>query len=73
MYGIMHIIYQDQTNDKCRWVLDGLALVHMLMSQRCETFDDCAEKVFLPHMLEKLESVDCLDIIWDCYLLQSLK
>ena len=38
-------------------VLDGSDLVHMLMSDKCKTFDDYAEKVFLLHVLEKLESV----------------
>ena len=35
--------------------------------------NDYTEKVFFPHMLEKLEYVDRLDIIWDRYLQQSLK
>ena len=43
------------------------------MPHKCKTFDEYAEKVFLPHMLEKLKSVDRLDIIWDRYLPQSLK
>ena len=34
--------------------------------------NSCEEKVFFPHMLEKLEYVDRLDIIWDRYLPQSL-
>ena len=54
-------------------VLDGSALVHMLILHKCKTFDDYAEKVFFPHTPEKLESVDRLDIIWDRYLLQILK
>ena len=54
-------------------ILDGSALGHMLMPHKCKTFDDYAEKVFIPQMLEKLESVDRLDIIWDRYLPQSLK
>ena len=55
------------------WVLNCSDLVHMLMSHKCKTFDDHAEKVFLPHMLEQLESVVRLDIIWNPYLRQSLK
>ena len=35
--------------------------------------NDYAEKVFFPHMLEKLEYVDRLDVIWDRYLPKSLK
>ena len=59
MYKIMRIIHEDQTNGK--GVLDGSALVHMLMSHKYKTVDDYAEKVFLPRMLEKLESADLLD------------
>ena len=54
-------------------VLDGSALFHMLMSHKCKTFDNYAGKVFLPYMLEKMESVGHLDIIWNPYLPQSLK
>ena len=72
MYRIMCIIHEDQTNGKCRG-LDGSALVHMLMSHKCKTFHDYAGKAFLPYMLEKLESVGRLDIIWNLYLPQSLK
>ena len=55
-------------------VLDDSDLVHMLMPHKCKTFYDYAEKkLFLPHMLEKLEYLDSLDIIWDRYLPQSLK
>ena len=49
------------------WGLDGSDLLHMLMSHKCKTFYDYAEKVFLPHMLEKLEFVGRLDIIWNPY------
>ena len=48
MYRIMRIIHEDQTNGK--GVLDGSALVHMLLSHKCKTFDNYAEKVFLPHI-----------------------
>ena len=54
-------------------VLNGSALVHMLMSHKCKTFDDYAGKVLLLYMLENLESVGRLDIIWNPYLPQSLK
>ena len=54
-------------------VLDALALVRMLMSHNYKTFDDYTGKVFLPYMLEKLESVGRLDIIWNPCLPQSLK
>ena len=54
-------------------VLDGSVLVHMLMPYKCETLDDYPEKVFLSHMLEKLEPIDRLDIIWYRYLPQSLQ
>ena len=54
-------------------VWDGSALLAMLMSHKCKAFDNYAEKVFLPHMLEKLESVGRLDILWNPYLPQSLK
>ena len=54
-------------------VLDGSAPVSMLMSHKCKTFDNYAEKVFFPHMLEKLETVGRLDIMWNPYLPQNLK
>ena len=53
--------------------LYGSDLVHMLMSHKCKTVDDYAEKVFLPHMLEKLESVGRFDTIWIPYLSQATR
>ena len=75
MYGIMRMIHEDQTNGYSvnAEVLDGQDLLHMLMPHKCKTFDEYAKKVFLPHVLEKLKSVDGLDIIWERYLPQSLK
>ena len=54
-------------------VLDDSDLIHMLMLHKRKTVDDYTEKVFLPPMLEKFESEDCLDIIWNRYLPQGLK
>ena len=74
MYRIMRIIHEYQTNGKCRgfgWF--GPSSYVKLMSHKCKTFHDYAGKVFLPYMLEKLESVGRLDIIWNPYLPQSLK
>ena len=54
-------------------ILDGAALVNMLKPVVCTTFNDYAEKVFLPYIEKQLERADRVDIVWDQYLENSLK
>lgn len=55
-------------------VLDGAAIVQMLPPRHgCKTFQDYAEKVFRPYILQQLGTVERLDVIWDRYKHDSLK
>ncbi|XP_045131595.1 uncharacterized protein LOC123516404 [Portunus trituberculatus] len=54
-------------------ILDGAALVNMLKPVVCTTFNDYADKVFLPYIEKQLERADRVDIVWDQYLENSLK
>lgn len=45
----------------------------MLKPVVCTTFNDYADKVFLPYIEKQLERADRVDIVWDQYLENSLK
>jgi hypothetical protein len=54
-------------------VLDGAVIVHCLPTTGVVTFDEYAEKVFVPYLRMQLHSAKRLDIVWDTYLPDSLK
>ena len=54
-------------------VFDGSAVVHFLPISAVRTFDEYAEKVFLPFMVHHMEDCNRIDCIWDCYITSSLK
>ena len=54
-------------------VLDGAVIVHCLPTSGIVTFDDYAEKVFIPYLRMQLETSMRLDIVWDTYIPDSLK
>ena len=54
-------------------VFDGSAVVHFLPTSAVKTFDEYAEKVFLPFMVHHLEDCNSIDCIWDRYITSSLK
>ena len=54
-------------------ILDGAAIVHILVPTTCHTFADYSEKVFLPYIEAQLNVPQRLDIVWDRYDPNSLK
>lgn len=54
-------------------LLDGAAIVHLLPTANSVTFDEYAELVFIPYIMNQLHSCKRVDIVWDTYLPQSIK
>ena len=54
-------------------ILDGAVLVNVLQPRACKTFDDYANKIFVPYLVRLLEKVHRLDVVWDRYIPNSLK
>lgn len=54
-------------------ILDGSVIVNLLPPKSCSTFDDYAEKVFLPYIHRNLQSTKRLDVVWDRYVANRLK
>ncbi len=61
-------------------LIDGASVVHSLdpkkvlsSTQNLKTFKDYSGHVFIPHIMERLQFVKRLDIIWDRYIPDSLK
>jgi len=54
-------------------VLDGAVIVHCLPTSCATTFDDYADKVFIPYLLQQLQDIPRLDVVWDTYIPDSLK
>ena len=53
--------------------IDGAALVHLLPTTSISTFDQYADSVFLPHLRRQLEKCVHLDVVWDVYIIDSIK
>ncbi|MGH0183807.1 UNVERIFIED_CONTAM: hypothetical protein FKN15_012895 [Acipenser sinensis] len=53
--------------------LRGAAIINMLKPGASKTFQDYAQKVFLPYVKQQLQHVSRVDIIWDEYVPDSLK
>lgn len=54
-------------------VIDGAALVQMLKPDVAETFEEYAHQVFIPYISGQFQHVSCLDLVWDSYIVDSLK
>jgi len=54
-------------------IVDGAALVHQLSPGHSRTFSDYCTDVFWPHVCRLLQSVQRMDVVFDCYLPNSLK
>jgi glutaredoxin-related protein len=54
-------------------IIEGSVMVHILTPDGCKTFDDYANKKFLPYILTELQYVQRLDVIRDVYQQDSLK
>ena len=54
-------------------VLDGEVIVHILPTKAASAFDEYAEQVFIPYLLDQLQTSSRIDEVWDTYLEDSLK
>ena len=54
-------------------LLDGAAIVNMLKPGASKTFQEYSETVFLPYVINQLRDVERMDVVWERYLLGSLK
>ena len=54
-------------------LLDGAVIVHYLSTKTVSTFNEYADKVFIPYIIKQLRDSTRVDIVWDTYLLDSLK
>ena len=54
-------------------VLDGAAIIQMLKPGAAKTFEEYARQVFLPYISGQLRHVTRLDLVWDSYVVDSLK
>ena len=63
----------ETTSNDSPKMFDNPAVVHYLQPGTCATFDDYANDVFVPYMVNKLSKVSRVDIVWDIYRPDSLK
>jgi len=54
-------------------VLDGAVIVHILPTKSVSTFNEYAEQIFIPYLLDQLQTSSRIDVVWDTYLEYSLK
>ena len=54
-------------------VLDGPVIIHSLPTSGVTTFNEYADKVFMPYLMKQLGNTTRLDIVWDTYIVDSLK
>ncbi len=54
-------------------ILDGAVVVNMLPPGKCRTFQEYATEVFQPYIVQQSQAVKRVDIVWDCYMPNSLK
>lgn len=53
--------------------MDGPVKAHCRPTVEASTFDEYAEKVFIPHLLQQLHQNKRVDAVWDTYVPGSLK
>ncbi|KAG0713410.1 hypothetical protein GWK47_016295 [Chionoecetes opilio] len=54
-------------------VLNGAAVVHLLQPFGVKTFEDYANDIFIPYIIQQLSNTRRVDIIWDRYAKDSIK
>ena len=54
-------------------VLDGAATTQMLKPGTAKTFEEYAHQVFIPYVVGQFRYVSRLDLVWDSYIVDSLK
>jgi hypothetical protein len=54
-------------------ILDGAAIVNMLVPGNAKTSDKYASLVFLPYIISQMQQTNRVDIVWDEYFQNTLK
>ena len=54
-------------------VFDGAAVVHFLPTTNITTFNEYASGVFVPHIMNQLETSERADVVWDTYIRSTIK
>ena len=54
-------------------VFDRAVIVQMLKPGTAKTFEEYAQKVFIPYVVRQLQHVSRLDLVWNSYRADSLK
>ena len=54
-------------------VLDDAVIVHCLPTTSVSTFHEYADRIFIPYLEKQLEAISKFDVVWDTYILNSLK
>ena len=54
-------------------LFDGAAVVQMLNPGTVKTFQEYADKVFLPYVFQQLSTAQRVEVVWDEYITNSLK
>ena len=53
-------------------VFDRAVIVQMLKPGTAKTFEEYAQKVFIPYVVRQLQHVSRLDLVWDSYIADSV-
>ena len=61
------------TTDQTAKILDGAFIVQMLCPKLSKTFQDYTDDVFMPYIVQQLNSVHRLHVARDVYIAESLK
>ena len=61
------------TTDQTAKILDGAFIVQMLSLKSPKTFQDYTDGVFMPYIVQQLNSVHRLDVVRDVYIAENLK
>ena len=73
---LLSILAEEETNPPNCFdvkVLDGAAVVHLLSTTDVVTFDEYADRVFIPHIIKQLQNSRRVDVVWDTYFPSSIK
>ena len=54
-------------------IVDGAAMANMLQPGIARTFSEYAMQVIIPYLNRHLEKSEHLDVVFDCYITDSLK
>ena len=64
---------QSEAPNTTNVVIDGAAIVQMLKPGNAETFKEYAQQIFIPYISGQLQHVSRLDLVWDSYVVDTLK